>query len=257
LIGPSRFLLAKAAIQNEERRAEAASSPNRDDPFPVPQSPPGHLPEFQLRVERNLVMVRAVVRNSEGKPIENLTKEDFRVFDRGKEQPIGQFEAVNIPPEPAARSSSPEGRIEKQSIAADARRQTFLALYFDDLNTSGMNMVQARDAAESFLTEFPRNERVGLFTSDGMLADFTGNTKVLHDGLAKLHASPRVFKRIREMSRFVRLPGTANCRFRKSDNRRLESRPRRSRPSMWHPRPSGAGLTLARGKYGKQTLSGD
>jgi len=196
---PSEIPAAKAATQNEERSAEAALSPNRDAPVPVPQPLPGHLPEFQLRVESNLVIVRAVVRNSEGKPIENLTKEDFRIFDRGKEQPIGQFEAVNIPPEPAAvGSSSPEGRIEKQSIAAGARRQTFLALYFDDLNTSEMDMVQARDAAESFLTELPRNERVGIFTSEGILADFTGNTKVLHDGLAKLHTSPRALKRIRE-----------------------------------------------------------
>ena len=41
-------------------------------------------PTFKLRSERNLVMVRVVVHDAKGGVVENLRKEDFQLFDRGK-----------------------------------------------------------------------------------------------------------------------------------------------------------------------------
>lgn len=185
--------------QNQEKRTEAIATPNRNLPVSVSPASPGRMPEFRLRAESNLVLVRAVVRNSEGLPIQNLTKDDFRLFDGGKEQRIEQFEAVNVSPEPFTAASVPaEGRVDERGISAEAQRHTFLALYFDNLNTSEMEMAQARDAAESSLTKLPASERVGIFTSEGVLTDFSGDSKVLHDGLAKLHPSPRALKRIQE-----------------------------------------------------------
>src|ERR1035438_7348006 len=57
--------------------------------------------QFQLRVKSNLVVVRVVVRDAKGKPVEGLARQDFRLFDRGKEQSISEFEVVtSIPPPP-------------------------------------------------------------------------------------------------------------------------------------------------------------
>jgi hypothetical protein len=39
---------------------------------------------FTLKVERNEVPVRVVVRDREGRPVRNLTKDDFRILDNGK-----------------------------------------------------------------------------------------------------------------------------------------------------------------------------
>ena len=51
----------------------------------------GNQSPFHLRVTSNLVVVRVVVRDAQNKPLENLKKEDFKLFDRGKEQSITQF----------------------------------------------------------------------------------------------------------------------------------------------------------------------
>jgi VWFA-related protein len=48
-----------------------------------------------------LVKVDVVVVDRDGKPVRGLTREDFRVFDEGRERPVAGFEAVVAPP-PAA-----------------------------------------------------------------------------------------------------------------------------------------------------------
>ena len=48
-------------------------------------------PTFKLQAERNLVMVRVVVRDGKGATIDNLRKEDFQLFDKGKAQTILNF----------------------------------------------------------------------------------------------------------------------------------------------------------------------
>jgi len=78
--------------------------------LPVPQSPLGdtrratpvlegtdHADEFKLKVDVQLVMVDAVVRNRLGRPIDNLHREDFRVFEDGIEQPITSFSRDKLP----------------------------------------------------------------------------------------------------------------------------------------------------------------
>jgi hypothetical protein len=55
-------------------------------------TPASNLPATRLKVTSNLVVVRVVVRDGTGKPVKGLQKEDFRLFNSGKEQPIAQFE---------------------------------------------------------------------------------------------------------------------------------------------------------------------
>lgn len=157
----------------------------------IPSSTQGQSP-FRLEVTSNLVVVRVVVRDVDNKPVENLTKEDFKLFDRGKQQSITQF-AAEIS---AAQSASPPSPVEsgKPAIAAASLSdmpERFVALYFDDLNMSDADLLHARDAADHYLTANLRpTDRVGIFTSGGSLSDFTGSPKQIHDALFKLHISP-------------------------------------------------------------------
>jgi hypothetical protein len=48
-------------------------------------------PTFKLQSERNLVIVRVVVRDAKAAAVDNLRKEDFQLFDHGKLQTISQF----------------------------------------------------------------------------------------------------------------------------------------------------------------------
>jgi VWFA-related protein len=138
------------------------------------------------------VVVRVVVRDAQNKPVENLKKEDFKLFDRGKQQSIAQF-ALEIP---AAQPASPAATVTsgQPSITptpASALPQRFLALYFDDLNMSDATVIWAREAADRYLAaNLQPSDRVGLFTSGNSLSDFTGDPKQIHDALLKLHVSP-------------------------------------------------------------------
>jgi VWFA-related protein len=153
---------------------------------------PADQPSFHLSVKSNLVVVRVVVRDAQGKPVEGLKKEDFKLLDRGKEQSIAQFEEeFSTPP---ATSAAPGTAPQKESAPA-----SFLALYFDDLNTSDGDMMQAREAADRFLaSNLHPNDRVAIFTSGKMLSDFTADPRQIHDALSKLHTSPRALTRLGE-----------------------------------------------------------
>jgi VWFA-related protein len=147
---------------------------------------------FQLKITSNLVVVRVVVRDAQNKPVENLKKEDFNLFDRGKKQSIAQF-AMDAPvSQPSASpSGAPSGQPTTVVAPASAMPRRFLALYFDDLNTSAADMIRARDAADHYLAaNLQPGDRVGIFTSGTSLSDFTDDPKQIHDALFKLHASP-------------------------------------------------------------------
>jgi VWFA-related protein len=147
-----------------------------------------------LKATSNLVVVRVVVRDAQGKPVKGLKKEYFQIFDRGKEQAIAQFEeeAPSSEALPPIKTSSPS------TIAAPRHplpAKRFLVLYFDDVDMSDSDAIDARDAADHYLaTNLQPDERVALFTSSGMLSDFTADIDQLQKGLSKLHAHPRVSK---------------------------------------------------------------
>ena len=69
-------------------------------------------PQFRIRAERNLVLVRVVVRDDKGRTVGNLHKEDFRLLDDGKPQEIADFsvEVSNPKPQEAQPLVAPAAR---------------------------------------------------------------------------------------------------------------------------------------------------
>jgi VWFA-related protein len=157
-------------------------------------------PPFQLKVSSNLVVVRVVVRDAEGKPVAGLQKEDFQVLDQGKEQSISQFEVETSAP-PASISLTPSTVRAPGEVASPPRPGAaptkFVALYFDDLNTSDTDMIYVREAASHYLaSDLQPGDRVALFTSGKMLSDFTVDPQQIQAALAKLQSSPQSLTRI-------------------------------------------------------------
>ena len=142
--------------------------------------------QIDLSVKSNLVVIRAVVRDKQGKPIEDLRREDFKVLDKGREQTITQFE-VETPPvhvATALSAANPEHPAGTPHVAAQ-----FIALYFDDLHISDTDMIEVRDAAAAYFSDTNfANEEVGIFTSDGPLVRFVADPKLIEDGLSQLRA---------------------------------------------------------------------
>jgi VWFA-related protein len=143
-------------------------------------------------VERNVVVVRVVVRDSKGRVHGNLGKDDFSLFDNGKPQAIAGFsvEEVSAPPvaskTPAKKELKPAPVPETPSVPSTPQR--FVALYFDDLHMGIPDVGRSRAAADRYLTSVLQpQDRVAIFTSSGVgELEFTDDRATLHKALSRL-----------------------------------------------------------------------
>jgi VWFA-related protein len=151
---------------------------------------------FKVQVQRNMVLVRAIVRDSNGRPVSRLRKEDFRLWDNGKPQEIDQF-AVETPGHPSALArpdagKEPDEETAPEAGAAKVTARNFQALYFDDTQMTFEDIARSRDAADRYLaTTLTAADRAGIFTSSGQGdLDFTDDRSKLHEALFKLRPRP-------------------------------------------------------------------
>lgn len=158
----------------------------------APQEKP---PTFELQVQRNLVLVRAVVRDDKGRAVGGLRKEDFKLLDNGKVQAITHFsvETPAAPPVAEAKLAPPKTEPESGGPTAPSAitRWRYLGLFFDDFSLPFADFVHGRDAADRFVaTALTPSDRVGIFTSSGLnTLDFTDDRAKLHEALVKLRPS--------------------------------------------------------------------
>jgi len=152
---------------------------------------------FKVEVQRNMVLVRVIVRDSHGHPVTNLRKEDFRLWDNGKLQEIDQFAVESPDRTPPSTPPPPTGKESDEETAAEARpanttARNFQALYFDDIQMSNEDIARARDAADRYLAStLTPEDRAGIFTSSGLGdLDFTDDRSKLHEALFKLRSRP-------------------------------------------------------------------
>jgi VWFA-related protein len=153
-------------------------------------------PTFKVQVERNLVLVRAVVRDGQGRAVKGLTKEDFRIFDNGKLQTISQF-SVETPASAASPAAAAPGaprteEVQPESALAPEAPRRFLGLYFDDVHLPVGDVLRVRLAAQQYLNSALRvGDRAGIFTASGQgVLDFTGDRARLDQALLRLQARP-------------------------------------------------------------------
>jgi VWFA-related protein len=150
-----------------------------------------------FKVNVKLVVVRAVVRDAQGRAMGNLHKEDFQIFDRGKPQAITQFE-VQQPGDRAAKArldstenSSPVDSGEPISITHAAAPERFVAYVFDDVHMQFGDLARVRDAAERQLDKLRPTDRVAIFTTSGQVSlEFTDDRAQVYKALSRLMPRP-------------------------------------------------------------------
>ncbi len=176
-----------------------AKPPQQVQEPPIPAAAPAAQtsePEFKLRVQKNVVVVRVVVHDSKGRAVGGLRKEDFRISDNRKPQVISSFsvetsEAAAAPAQPSA--AAPAAKAGQEAVATPAPPPTYLAFYIDDLYSALESIARSREAAEKFIAGLPPTERVAIFTSSGTQSlDFTDDRQKLHEALMKLRPNSRV-----------------------------------------------------------------
>lgn len=154
-------------------------------------------PAFQLRVQRNEVLVRVVVRDAQGHAVTNLQKDDFRLLDNNKPQVITHFsiektsEAAAGPSSGLAPSAAQPGSAAQPASAA-AFPSRFMALFFDDVHLQMGDLARTRAAADHYLAaNSSPGDRIALFTSSGQdQVDFTDERQKIHEGLFRLQPRP-------------------------------------------------------------------
>lgn len=186
--GPAAALLVFGAVAGFDSRGQA---PAQNAPELSSHDAPA---TFSTKV--NLVLVPVVVRDSKGKAVGTLQKDDFQLFDKGKPQTITRFSV-----EKAGQSSNPSevatdgGDIDK-SAAPPAQvspiAQRFIIYLFDDVHLNSSDLLQVRDAADKHLSESSGpTTRSAIFTTSGQdNVDFTDDVAKLREALRKLMPRP-------------------------------------------------------------------
>jgi VWFA-related protein len=147
---------------------------------------------FKVRV--NLVLVRVVVRDSQGKVVPNLKKEDFQLFDNRKLQTISSFTAETPESRKVRTVAAPGPEAPATADASGSQPvelpQRFVSFVFDDVHMSTDDIVFARVSADRFFGALKPGDRVGIYSTSGQVTqEFTQDHEVLKE--AMLRFAPR------------------------------------------------------------------
>jgi VWFA-related protein len=184
--GGSQQAPAPSATPQPERKESSTELVSHDEPT-----------TFKVNVK--LVVVRAVVRDSQGHAIGNLHKEDFQIFDKGKPQVITQFD-VEQPGALTAKARqtsdqnsgdvSPSDTSSPVGHAADVPER-FIVYLFDDVHLEFGDLAQVRTAAQRHFASLRPTDRAAIFTTSGRIVlDYTDDQAKLHEALFRLQPQP-------------------------------------------------------------------
>lgn len=187
----ARVLAAVLAIAALSVIAAAQQIPEQELRFDTQP----YTPAAALRIHRDVIQVDVVVRDAKGQAVGALKQQDFKVYDKGKEQTISQFTVERAAPrivggqtssQPSASTSAPS------SAAPTPSQQRFIALFFDDRNTPFSDLAYAREAAEKFVQEnLHQGDKVGVFTASASTAlDFTDDKQQVLKTIESVHMQP-------------------------------------------------------------------
>ncbi len=125
-----------------------------------------------IHVDVDLITTEVIVLDKKGNPVHDLKKEDFRLYEDGKQQEIGIFEEVNEELSPAPVASLPYGY-------GDFRRGKTILILFDDSTITPDHIQSTRNSAERFVKEHMRSQDVFAVASYDIslriLQSFTGD----------------------------------------------------------------------------------
>jgi VWFA-related protein len=146
-------------------------------------------PTFKVRV--NLVLVRVVVRDQQGKVVPNLHKEDFQLYDNRKPQTISTFSVETPESRVVATTTSADPNTpadpEAAKAVAAALPQRFVSVVFDDQHLTMQDALFVRTSAGRFFDSLAASDRVGIYSTSGQFTqEFTDDHELLRKSLLKI-----------------------------------------------------------------------
>jgi len=139
-----------------------------------------------VRISTNLVQVDAVV-TKDGKPVTNLTAEDFEIYEDGKRQDITSFAYIsNVPgaaAQPVAEGTKKAATIVPFGHVKPNETRRTMAIVVDDLGLSAESMYQVKKQLRKFVTEqLQPNDLIAIIRTSGemgALQQFTNDKRIL------------------------------------------------------------------------------
>jgi VWFA-related protein len=145
------------------------------------QTPPG--PQVTFRLETNYVEVDAVVTDSKGNFVRNLTRDDFQVFEDGKPQSVDTFSLVDIPLEKADAPLYRETVVEPDVVTNDRDIEGRIYLIVLDSNhVQPLHTTNVKRWARDFILNYMAANDEAAVVQVGKTAssqDFTSNKRLL------------------------------------------------------------------------------
>ena len=153
-------------------------------PSPAPREAPADAQAI-FRVRTNVVTVRAVVRDAQGRAVADIPKDEFELADNGQPQTISSFSmegtapanAGPVPPGPATNGPA---------VAPTPDRYVMYVL--DDLNLSFGDLSQTRAALQRVLAAaYGSASRVAVLTTSGrVVLSFTSDPAKVNETLNRI-----------------------------------------------------------------------
>lgn len=145
------------------------------DEIRVASEPYTPMPAGTIRVQSTVVEVDVIVRDSHGKPVPHLTRDDFQIFDSGKLQKISNFsvDQQNAPPPAPVQLA-----LKEAPAPVPAPEPRYIGFYFDDNNMESNDLTFARKAAEQYVnTSMDAGDKIAVFTSSATVTQTFTNDK--------------------------------------------------------------------------------
>jgi VWFA-related protein len=190
-------ILSAAAAQTPPASSQAAR-PQPPQPATTSQAPatpvtpvqtPG-VPPPTFRVEINYVEVDAVVTDRTGRLVNDLTRDDFEIFEDGKPQKVELFTRIDMPVTREDRPLTRPAPIEPDVKINDPFEGRVYVFLLDDIHTHPMRSVLVRKAAHQFIDRYlGANDMAAVVYTSGRAdagQEFTSNKRLLKAAVDRL-----------------------------------------------------------------------
>ena len=173
---------------------------------PSQQPKPGA--EDVVKITTTLIQVDVTVLDKKGKPVKELTADDFEIYENGKQQPITNFSFVELAPD----SSTEQADESKEQLVAKPSKNSIpiplapsrlrpeqvhrtVALVVDDLGLSVGSIDHVKSSLKKFVDEqMQPGDVVAIVRTGsgvGALQQFTTDKRILHAAIARIRWNPR------------------------------------------------------------------
>ena len=187
------YLALAAAISLGKCLAQAPARPSGQPPAEIATRDIG----LTIKTRVNLVSVPVVARDSQGRAIGGLVREDFQITDNGKPQIVSRF-AVEKFGEAALETVEAGTAATPAAAAAPARPSMpdrFVAYFFDDVNIGYADFPRVREAVGRHMAALRANERAAIATASGQNSlDFTADRDRLRQALLAIRPQNKIMQ---------------------------------------------------------------